>query len=174
MIHMNTSIVLTVIADDHPGIIQAVSEVLTRQGGNWTHSSMSSLAGQFAGILLASVPEENTEACLTELRELETQGLRIIANASADVAEPEQTKAYVLDLVGHDHPGIIHDITTLLAKYKVNVHDLETRVESASMGGGELFKATAQLVVPEKVDIDQLEAELEDLANDLMVDIRFT
>ena len=73
---MNTSIVLTVIADDQPGIIEAVSKTLANHDGNWTQSSMSSLAGQFAGILLASVPEQNAEACIAELRSLEDTGLR--------------------------------------------------------------------------------------------------
>ncbi len=80
----------------------------------------------------------------------------------------------MLDLVGNDHPGIVHDITTLLAKHKISVQEFETRVEGASMGGGDLFKATAQLLIPETADIDLLETELEDLANDLMVTIGFT
>ena len=171
---MKISIVLTVIADDQPGIIQAVSTVLTHHGGNWTQSSMSSLAGQFAGILLVSVPEEDADACLAELAGLEDTGLKIIANVSSEASEVGKTNTYVLDLVGNDRPGIVHEITTLLAKHKVSVHELETCVEAASMGGGELFKATAQLVVPETADIDLLATELENLANDLMVDIRFT
>jgi len=170
---MNTSIVLTVIADDHPGIIQIVSEVLDAHGGNWTQSSMSSLAGQFAGILLASVPEENSNACITDLQGLESRGLRVIANISSDQTPGVITKKYVLDLVGNDRPGIIHDITTLLANHKVSVNDLETTVESASMAGGMIFKASAILEVPETLDAYTLESELEDLANDLMVDIRF-
>ena len=48
---MSTSIVLTVIGEDQPGIVKALSEVLTRHGGNWTQSNMSSLAGKFAGIV---------------------------------------------------------------------------------------------------------------------------
>ena len=171
---MNTSIVLTIIADDQPGVIQSVSEVLTHHGGNWTKSSMSSLAGRFAGILLASVPAENTETCLAELRELESRGLQVVTNVSGETTEATETTTYVLDLVGNDRPGIIHDVTTLLANHKISVHDLETRIESASMSGGNLFKATAQLDVPETVDTSLLVAELEDLANDLMVDIRFT
>ena len=39
------------------------------------------------------------------------------------------------------------------------------------MGGGELFKASARLLIPESSDIQALENELEELANDLMVDI---
>ena len=114
---MNTSIVLTIIADDQPGIIQSVSEVLTHHGGNWTKSSMSSLAGRFAGILLASVPAENTETCLAELHELESRGIRVVANVGDEDPGEAKTNTYLLDLVGNDHPGIVHEITTLLAKH---------------------------------------------------------
>jgi len=171
---MNASIVLTIIANDHPGIIQTVSEVLTHHGGNWTRSSMSSLAGQFAGILLASVPSENTEACLAELQELQSRGLQVVTNVSAEAVDGVKTNSFILDLVGNDRPGIVHEVTTLLANHNVSVHELETSIESASMSGGEIFKATAQLDVPENIDTQQLVTELENLANDLMVDIRFT
>jgi len=170
---MNTSIVLTVIANDQPGVIHTVSKVLHKYGGSWSQSSMSSLAGQFAGILLASVPAENANTCLDELHGLESKGLRVIAHVSDKVSVTENSHEYALDLVGNDRPGIVHDITTLLANYSVNVQNLETSVESASMGGGELFRAKAQLIVPVSADIDALEDELEQMANDLMVDISF-
>ena len=170
---MNTSIVLTVIADDQPGVIQAVSKALRNHNGNWTQSSMSSLAGHFAGILLVSVPADQTKACLADLQGLETAGLRIIADVSDHAPAIEKTHDYLLELVGNDRPGIVHDITELLGSHNVNVNNFETLVESASMGGGELFKASAKLVVPEGTDINDLAGELEDIANDLMVDIRF-
>ena len=170
---MNTSIVLTVIAEDRPGVIQTVSSALNKHGGSWTQSSMSSLAGQFAGILLACVPDDRTEACLADLRRLESEGLHVMAHVSHEEPAIEETHQYLLELVGNDHPGIVHDIFTVLANHNVNVHDLETLVEGASMGGGELFRASALLVIPASADIDALEGELEDMANDLMVDISF-
>ena len=170
---MNISIVLTVIADDKPGVIQIVSRVLKKHGGSWTQSSMSTLAGQFAGILLASVPRNRSDICLDELRGLESQGLHVIADVSSGEPSIEDTLEYDLDLVGNDHPGIVHDITSVLANYKVNVHDLETVVEPASMGGGEIFRANAHLMIPVGTDIEALEDELEEMANDLMVDISF-
>jgi glycine cleavage system regulatory protein len=170
---MNRSIVLTIIADDQPGIVQTVSAVLNRHGGNWTRSSMSSLAGQFAGILLASVPAEQVDACAADLRDLESQGLHITTNVSGESADDDKNNTYVLDLLGNDRPGIVNEVTTLLARHNVSVHELQTTVESASMGGGKLFKASAQLVVPESVDTNVLVSEFEELANDLMVDIRF-
>ena len=170
---MNISIVLTIMADDQPGIIQAVSTILHKYGGSWTHSSMSSLAGQFAGILLVSLPEEHSVACQQELQSLESQGLHVITHISDKSNDTEKESGYVLDLVGNDRQGIVHDITTILANHSVNVRDLETVVEAASMGGAELFRARAELLVPASTDIDVLANELENLANDLMVNITF-
>jgi len=170
---MNTSIVLTIIADDQPGIIETVSKALTKHDGNWTQSSMSSLAGQFAGILLASVPTDKTDACLADLNALESEGLRIIVRTSSGEALEENVEEYSMQLVGNDRPGIIHDITRVFAAHNVSVIDLDTSVEAASMGGGELFKARASLLVPASSDIFAIESELEDIANDLMVDISF-
>ena len=170
---MNTSIVLTVIADDQPGVIKTVSKTLRDHDGNWTQSSMSSLAGQFAGILLVYLPTEKVDACLADLRELESEGLKIITRISDEESAEPSTHEYTLELIGNDRPGIVHEITGLLASHQVNVNNLETLVESASMGGGELFKARARLLVTDSTDIDSLAEELEDIANDLMVDIQF-
>lgn len=166
---MITSIVLTVIADDHPGIVKTVSQVLYRHGGTWTESSMASLAGKFAGILLASVDSEQAGACVQELKALEAQGLHVIVHAGEAPAVAGETREYVLDLVGNDRKGIVHDITSVLSRFDVNVKHLDTLVESVPMGGGEMFKAKAKLVVPDSVDIDTLEEELESIANELMV-----
>ncbi len=168
---MNTSIVLTIIADDQPGIIKTVSEALFKHGGSWTQSSMSSLAGQFAGILLASVPSDKSDDCLKELQGLEAFGLRVIAHVSSEVAGTEAVQDCILDVVGNDRRGIINDIARVLARHDVNVNNLETDVESAAMGGGDIFRAQAQIFVPLSVDIDVLESEIEDIANDLMVKI---
>ena len=76
-----------------------------------------------------------------------------------------------MELVGQDRPGIVRDITEILARHAVNVHELETTVQSASMSGELLFLAHARLQLPANADEDQLQDDLETLANELMVDI---
>jgi len=168
---MTTSIVMTVVADDHPGIVEELSDALATHGGNWTESSMMTLAGKFAGILLAQLPEERVESFLRVLDSLEVGGMQIVAQRSDAPARPEGTREYSIELVGQDHPGIVHDITSVLARLGINVLELETTVESASMSGEMLFIAHARILVPEDVPADQLRDEMEELANELMVDI---
>jgi glycine cleavage system regulatory protein len=168
---MQTSIVITVVSDDHPGIVEALSEVIADNGGNWAESSMMSLAGKFAGILLVQLPRENTEPFMSGLGALESRGMQVLAQSSDDTFVADTAREHSLELVGQDRPGIVHEITEVLADFDVNVQELETTVQSASMSGESLFMAHARIFIPPEVDMEQLQAELEDLANELMVDI---
>lgn len=169
---MSTSIVLTIVSDDHPGIVEALSQVLAEHGGNWTESSMMSLAGKFAGILLVQLPSGQSEALLSALEALESEGIQIVAQQSSAAVKSESSREHSIELVGQDRPGIVHEITEVLARNRVNVQELETTVQSASMSGESLFIAHARIFVPMEVELDLLQGELEDLANELMVDIK--
>jgi len=168
---MNKSIVLTVVSDDHPGIVEQLSEVIADNGGNWAESSMMTLAGKFAGLLLVQLPAANVEAFFAGLKKLESRGIQVLAQLSD--AEPLDNSAqqYSIEFVGQDRPGIVHEITGVLADFGVNVQELETTVQSASMSGESLFMAQAKIVIPPEANLEELQQRLEDLANELMVDI---
>ena len=169
---MSTSIVLTVISDDRTGIVEALSQTLGNHQGNWVESSMLSLAGKFAGILRASVPDTNAQALISELQALQSTGLQIVVQISKPDAAPALAREFTLELVGQDRPGIVRDISRILSRYQVNVEELDTECQNASMSGEELFLASARIRVPESVSLQALQHELEELANELMVDLK--
>ena len=76
-----------------------------------------------------------------------------------------------LELIGHDHPGIVRDVSRALAQHRVNIEELDTDVTSAPMSGDTLFRARVTLGVPSGVTVEQLRTVLEELAGELMVDI---
>lgn len=168
---MSTSLVLTLIGDDRPGLVDAVSAAVVEHGGNWLESRMACLAGKFAGILLADVPDANAEALRAALSDLQTQGLKIVVEFSAKPATLPAYRALHLNLVGQDHPGIVHDVSHVLANRGINIEELNTECSSASWSGERLFHATARLQVPRELSGDELQEVLEGLANELMVDI---
>lgn len=167
---MKTSLVLTLIGPDKPGLVELVSGTLAEHRANWQQSSMSRLAGKFAGILIASVEESHTEALLNALKTLEADGLKVIAEVDNGANEPKGL-SLTLDLIGHDKPGIVREISRALAKRNISVDRLETEVVSGSMSAELLFKAQAELLVPQDSDLDELQDGLEAIASDLMVDI---
>jgi glycine cleavage system regulatory protein len=168
---MPTSLVLTVLGEDRPGLVEALSHIIAAHEGNWLESRMAHLAGQFAGILRASVPEANAAALLTALQGLASRGLQVVvAHSSTDILAPA-ARWLMLDLVGNDHPGIIRDLAHTLAQRGINIDELQTACTSAPMTGVMLFKATARLRVPLELAVADLRTALEQLAHDLMVDI---
>ncbi len=168
---MQVSLVLTIIGPDRPGIVELLARTVTTHEANWLESRMASLAGQFAGILRVSVDESRAGALTRALAELESESLKIVVETSrAEGATPEP-QLLQLDLVGNDHPGIVRDISEAFARHDINVEELNTECHAAPMAGGTLFKTTAQLRVPGGVSIDDLRENLEELANELMVDI---
>ena len=167
-----TALTLTLIGRDRPGLVRSLSERVAGAGGNWLESRMARLAGQFAGILLVDLPESEVEHLLADLRALEAEGLRatVERGLGEEATAPYQTMT--LELVGHDHPGIVRDIAEALASRRVNIEELTTRVVSASFSGDRMFEAEARLKVPADLSPAELRDTLEVLANELMVDVR--
>lgn len=44
--------VLTVIGDDRPGLVSALSARVSARGGSWERGQLIHLAGKFAGVVL--------------------------------------------------------------------------------------------------------------------------
>lgn len=169
---MKTSLILTVIGPDKPGLLELLSTTLAEHHANWQQSSMSQLAGQFAGILIASTDTDRVASLLTALDGLAKQGLNIsVITESADSANPISGQALTLDLIGHDKPGIVRDISQALTARNISVESLSTEIVSGSMSAEQLFKAQASLLTPQDTDLDDLQEALEAIASDLMVDI---
>lgn len=168
---MSTFLVLTVIADDKPGIVEQLSAVIAEQGGNWLESRMSHMAGKFAGILRVSIDEDKSNSLISALSSLNSSGIIVNAETSKDAGEVVASKDLTLNLVGNDRPGIVREVSQTLAKQGVNVLELTTNCESAAMSAEALFKTVAHLRVPQGFDADALTDALEAISNDLMVEI---
>lgn len=167
---MPTSLVLTIVGPDRPGLVNLISDRATAHGANWLESRMANLAGQFAGIVLLQIADSQVEALVKSLGELEAEGMRVTALRGAGGIAGGKRRLH-LELMGQDRPGIVRDISGALARRGVSIDELVTDCVSGSMSGENLFRARAQLQVPAGVETSELRRALEDLANDLMVDV---
>ncbi len=164
-------LVLTVIAEDQPGLVERVAKCIADHGGNWLESRMSRMAGQFAGILRVAVPAQAHADLIDALQQLEQQGIRVLFAHSGK--EPQRSwRTIQLQLVGNDRAGIVRDITQLLARHGVNLESLDTDVLPAPMTNELLFRADALLAVPTELPLGELQEYLETLADDLMVELK--
>ena len=166
---MRTSLVLTVIGDDKPGIVEQLSEQIVATGANWEESRMARLGGKFAGLLRITVDTDRAETLAAALRE-SASALTVVVERSSEHAVSSY-RTVLLELLGHDRPGIVRDISGALAQHQVNIEELDTDVSSAPMSGESLFRARARLGVPAAVTTEMLRDLLEAIAGELMVDL---
>ncbi len=174
---MQTPLVMTVLGTDRTGLVESLASLVAEHGGNWLESRMCRLGGEFAGILRIHVPADRQAALTRAVERLQERGLAVIIRPDASAATTPSGPSgpgqlMTLELVGHDRPGIVRQITAALAARNVNVEELETECVSAPMSGEILFKAHARLSVPPTCDPQGLRSELEKLAADMLVDLR--
>nr|WP_276583431.1 ACT domain-containing protein [Pseudomonas sp. RIT-PI-S] len=162
--------VLTVLAHDKAGQVERIANCVAEHHGNWLESRMARMAGQFAGILRVEVPAAHRPALVRALERLGEQGIRVLVEQST-VPQGEAWKLVTLTLTANDRPGIVRDLSRLLAGKGVNVERLSTDVSPAPMFSELLFRAEAQLAVPEALSLEALQETLESMADELMVDL---
>ena len=171
---MTTTLVLTLIGHDQPGLVRMVAAAIAEHGGNWLESRMCRLGGEFAGIVRLEIQAARADELAAALRGL--AGLRVDVTREGGGAGAASIGAgarlAALDLVGSDRPGILREVSGVLAAHGLNVEDLASERIEAPMGGGKLFQLRAVVSVPAGVDLSRVRAELEDLAADLMVELK--
>jgi glycine cleavage system regulatory protein len=170
---MSSSLVLTVIGKDRPGLVEAISQVVSDHEANWEASHMARIGGRFAGILQVSVAEGRAQSLAQSLEKLGPSGLRVIVEDSVEGSEPAG-QAYWIELVGSDQPNIVRDISKALASREVTVLELSSEISEAPVAGGRLFKLQASIRCPASLSKEDLRESLEELANSLMVDLQLT
>lgn len=164
-----TTLVLTIIGDDRAGLVRTLSEVIAAHHGNWTTAQLAQLAGKFAGIVLVDVPAEHADELVAALDPL--AGLLDITVQHGLEQTAPTGEVLDVDIVGADRPGIVQQISDVFARADASVETFSSDVTEAPMAGGLLF--TAQATVRLHGSTEALRAQLEALADELMVEFAF-
>ena len=169
---MNRHLILTLLGDDRPGLVETLSTLVSHHEGNWLESSMSRLAGKFAGVVRVTVPESHLDALEAKLAAI--VDLKVVVDhldTPAEAAGADAGPLLRFTLVCHDRIGIVSEVSGVFARHGVNVEKFSSRVSSAPMSSESLFNAEAELSLPAGLDPDTLKQALERLSPDLIADI---
>ena len=164
------SILISVLGDDKPGLLDSLSEIIVSNDGDWIESNMSTVQAKFAGILRVDVPPKNAKKLIKDLTTSKL-GLQIACEETAPVTFSD-FKSYNIELIGQNHVGIINKLSHVLTyELKANVEGIKTEIIDASMSGEQLFKAQITLHLPKSVDERLIKDKLELIADEMMVEI---
>ena len=159
-----TSLAITVVGHDRPGIIAQAAEVLSQCGMNLEDSSMTLLRGHFAMTLICAGEADAAQV---------DAALQPLVNGSLDVTvrevpeEPDLPplgSAYLVTVHGADRLGIVARLAGVIAEAGGNISDLSTRLS------GTLYVLVAEVDLPRSADVVALQARLTEVSADLGVD----
>lgn len=173
---MQTSYIVTFIGDDRPGLVEQLSRVIERNGGNWHESRLSQLGGKFAGLILVSLPVDGGPALEAELHALAASGISVRVTPTAvtsgrEASTPAAGRDITLTVIGPDRRGIVREISHALAQRQINVLEMDSEVRSAPMSAEAIFSARIQARTPESTNIDDLWDTLDEIANNMTLEI---
>lgn len=168
-----TTLILSVIGSDRPGLTQALARAVLSAGGNWLESHLSQLGGLYVGSVLVELDHDRVEALREAVSAVDAEGLevRIAPTVDSPRIDGELVR---FSLVGGDRPGIVHQVTGVLSGLGANIEAFDTRLSVEPHSGGPLFHMDARLRLPPTLKAEAVQAALEAISGEIMVDISLT
>ena len=153
--------VLSVMSDDHPGIVAAVGHAVTQHGGNIDACSQTVLEGFFTLIMIVSFPEPVTPETLSTAVQGEDSDFQVVVRPFVPPsAAGDDSERFVVTAFGADQPGTVLRFSQYLAGKDINIIDLY------GDRTGEEFMLIGQVEVPKRWDLNLLQADLEEMGRD--------
>ncbi len=168
---MDTCLVLTIISDDRPGVIEQIAACVDQHKGSWQESRMAHLDGKFAGILRVSCASQDVAALSEGLKSLEASGIQVLLG-EGQKDQSKDVQNLNISAIGPDRPGIVLELSKAFAQGGFNVAQLDTDCSSMPWSGDPQFEAHYQLHVRAGYDSADLQERLDTIADDLALDIQ--
>jgi glycine cleavage system transcriptional repressor len=159
-----TSLAITVVGHDRPGIIAQAAEVLSQCGMNLEDSSMTLLRGHFAMTLICA-GEANAAQIEAALQPLVNDSLDVtVREVPQEPQIPPLGSTYLVTVHGADRLGIVARLASVIAEAGGNITDLTTRLS------GTLYVLLAEVDLPGSTDVESLQARLAEVSKELAVE----
>jgi glycine cleavage system regulatory protein len=166
-------LVLSVVGSDRPGLTKALAAAVFSAGGNWLESHLSRLGGLYVGSVLVELAADRVAALRAAVGAVDAQGLEVRV-APAVEAPDAAGERLDLALVGQDRPGIVDQVTAVLSGLQANIETFDTRIGAEAHSGAPLFHMAARLLLPAGLEAAHVQAALEAISAEIMVDISLT
>ncbi|MCF8070038.1 MAG: ACT domain-containing protein [Desulfobacterales bacterium] len=167
-------VIISVLGQDRPGILAAVSGILFKQDCNIENVTQTNLQTEFAGIFIVAIPDGLTPSALQETmkKELSETDLQIYVKPMV-TKPPEDAESghdpYVITTRGPDNKGLVAGITKTIAAHNVNVTNLTAVFKGGLEPGDNIM--LYEIDVPASADFTAMHDELRTRADELGIEI---
>lgn len=165
-----SSTAITVIGNDQPGIVAAVTRALFDVGCNLEDVSSTILRGHFSMTMIAEAPEGIQPEGLEERLSAVASALDLVITARPveDAESAFEPPTHMVSVYGADKPGIVYRVADALARLGVNITDLNSRLIGED--ANPVYALQIEVQAPSGSDLDDVLPPLrEELGVDLSV-----
>ncbi len=171
---MQKTVVITGAGRDRVGIVAELTDFLFKLGCNLLDSSMTLLRGEFALILMTTMPEGMQVDELHENLQILQKELKLnfsVRELTKEELEEQETakQQFIISVYGADKPGIVAGITKELAFMNLNITDVQTK--SVSQGQGEIFVMMLELSSQKDLQASELQEKLVEFSSRMGVNV---
>jgi glycine cleavage system transcriptional repressor len=171
---MQSNFILTLTGPDRIGIVERVTGLLLERDGNVETSRMARLGGEFAILMLVSMPADRLAGLNDALAGLAVEGYKATTTSTGQSyadAQPGWAAARI-EVRGADHEGIIHEVARYLSERGINIESMDSETTLAPVSGSPLFAMTAAVAVPPGLSGTGWERGLDVIADRLNLEIQ--
>jgi len=165
--------VLSAVGSDRPGLTKALAAAILSAGGNWLESHLSQLGGLYVGSVLVELEADSVDSLRSAASAVDAHGLEVRIAPAVD-GPGAAGEAFELGLVGQDRLGIVRQVTTVLSGLEANIETFKTWIAAEPHSGAPLFHMAARLRLPPGLEAQAVQAALEEISAEIMVDISLT
>lgn len=166
-------LLISVMGKDQPGILAAVSGVISERQGNIENLSQTLLQSVFGALLIITVPDTETPEALQQTLMEATGNLSLTIHVSPAFQEDDSpkplTQPYIVSAIGPDRQGLVSAIAGRLAHHDVNI----TNMQGIFKGGDKALDNLMifEVDVPKHTVMQALRDELKAISQELSLEI---
>jgi glycine cleavage system transcriptional repressor len=167
---------ITVFGKDRPGMGAGITKAICLLKGNLADASMTRLGGEFAMMVICDFPKTLPAARIAGAFHPLEKKLKLQVSArpiTPALARTTQGSAaqFLISVYGTDRAGLVHEVVEALAKRKLSITDLNTKV--LRRAAKSVYVLLLEVTAPPSLDVDELREELDRLRQSLGVEITF-
>ncbi len=169
-------VVISILGTDCPGIVAAVSRILSENHCNIENASQTILQTEFAAIFIVSKPRslENDDLRSRLRRGLKPLGLYAFLKPM-EAAESHETSTlsepFVITTTGPDSLGLIATFTDIMARFRANITNLKALARERTDDPGHVSVVIYEVDVPIGIDQKAFRQALRERAEELKLDL---
>jgi glycine cleavage system transcriptional repressor len=170
---MNKAI-LSVLGNDRPGIVAAVAKILFELNCNLENVSQTTLQTEFAGIFIVSMPNGLSLDTLQGALKAGLNFLNLQVHVKPLVEKEAlwastQVQKFIITTKGPDRKGLVAGISAIIAKFGVNITNLQAVFKGGNDPGGNIM--IYEVDIPADIDQQALYQDLREKAASFALDI---